>query len=273
MSKYIYHYTDIETLALILKNKTVRFNRLDRVDDISESSFEKVALQKFLFVSCWTTDEKESLPQWNMYTRDMAGVRIKMAKEPFHEYVIEFKNHLRFLGPKMTNSPLPLERLATEDYFVMSNFSDKANFGRSVNYTDNFAELKNEKIEISQPNEPFFLQIGNIAGTASLKSTDWKFQKEFRFILLILPLLSRSFRNWQDRFHSSIRFYFQNGESPTFDHFDVELRDDVIDNIEVTTGPLCSHGEKIIVKSLMEKFTQSGTMNSSSLEGTIRSRK
>ena len=40
--KHIYHYTNIETLALILKNKTIRFNRLDRVDDISEGeSFER----------------------------------------------------------------------------------------------------------------------------------------------------------------------------------------------------------------------------------------
>ena len=25
-SKYLYHYTNIETLALILKNRTIRFN-------------------------------------------------------------------------------------------------------------------------------------------------------------------------------------------------------------------------------------------------------
>lgn len=33
----IYHYTSIETLALIIKNKTIRFNRLDFVDDCEES--------------------------------------------------------------------------------------------------------------------------------------------------------------------------------------------------------------------------------------------
>ena len=31
-SKYLYHYTNIETLALILKNRTIRFNSLDRMD-------------------------------------------------------------------------------------------------------------------------------------------------------------------------------------------------------------------------------------------------
>ena len=33
----IHHYTSIETLALILKHKTIRFNRLDQVDDMEES--------------------------------------------------------------------------------------------------------------------------------------------------------------------------------------------------------------------------------------------
>ena len=34
----IYHYTNIEALALILKNQTIRFNRLDKVDDIEEDA-------------------------------------------------------------------------------------------------------------------------------------------------------------------------------------------------------------------------------------------
>lgn len=34
----IYHYTNIEALALILKNQTIRFNRLDKVDDIDLNS-------------------------------------------------------------------------------------------------------------------------------------------------------------------------------------------------------------------------------------------
>lgn len=34
----IYHYTSIENLALILKNKSIRFNRLDHVDDKEEAN-------------------------------------------------------------------------------------------------------------------------------------------------------------------------------------------------------------------------------------------
>ena len=35
--EYLYHYTSLETLALILENRTICFNSLLNVDDIEES--------------------------------------------------------------------------------------------------------------------------------------------------------------------------------------------------------------------------------------------
>lgn len=43
-SKYLYHYTNIETLALILKNRTIRFNSLDRMDDLQEQQTADVKI-------------------------------------------------------------------------------------------------------------------------------------------------------------------------------------------------------------------------------------
>ena len=58
----IYHYTNIEALALILKNQTIRFNRLDKVDDIEEGNAESwgVKFCKYVFVSCWTDKKEEN---------------------------------------------------------------------------------------------------------------------------------------------------------------------------------------------------------------------
>lgn len=52
----LYHYTSIETLALILKHKTIRFSRLDRVDDPDEYSFKEdgITPAHYCYVSCWT---------------------------------------------------------------------------------------------------------------------------------------------------------------------------------------------------------------------------
>lgn len=51
----LYHYTTIDTLALILKNRTIRFNRLDKVDDLEEKVVScGVNLGQYIFASCWT---------------------------------------------------------------------------------------------------------------------------------------------------------------------------------------------------------------------------
>ena len=82
--EYLYHYTSIEKLALILKNRTIRLNPLDKMDDLQEQKTADVKnLGRFVFVSSWTADTKESIPMWKMYTDLSAGVRIRLRKNPF----------------------------------------------------------------------------------------------------------------------------------------------------------------------------------------------
>ena len=58
--QFLYHYTDLESLILILKNRTIRLKSLDQLDDKEESSFENFrAAAKYIFVSSWTEEEKE----------------------------------------------------------------------------------------------------------------------------------------------------------------------------------------------------------------------
>ncbi len=62
----IHHYTNIESLAMILSTKKIRFNRLDRMDDLEEGCVEaqRIPLGKYTYVSCWTEDDEESIPLW-----------------------------------------------------------------------------------------------------------------------------------------------------------------------------------------------------------------
>lgn len=39
MGTIIHHYTNIDVLTLILKNRTLRFTRLDQMDDPEECNF------------------------------------------------------------------------------------------------------------------------------------------------------------------------------------------------------------------------------------------
>lgn len=100
-NKQIYHYTTIETLALILKNHTIRFSRLDKVDDIEESELmsgpTRVRLGNYIFASCWTRCEEESIAQWKIYA-GYDGVRITMSEDDiFQTYDItpEFPNSMQ----------------------------------------------------------------------------------------------------------------------------------------------------------------------------------
>ena len=55
---YLYHYTSIETLALILANHTFRLTSLDQMDDLQEKeAFDLKNAGQFCYISSWTDDE------------------------------------------------------------------------------------------------------------------------------------------------------------------------------------------------------------------------
>lgn len=55
---YLYHYTSVEVLALILKNRTIRFNSLDHMDDLQEQETADIKnAGQFCYISSWTDDE------------------------------------------------------------------------------------------------------------------------------------------------------------------------------------------------------------------------
>jgi hypothetical protein len=89
----IHHYTSIENLALILNSGKIRFNRLDKVDDIEEIGIIDPRVYLKFFISCWTDDNAESIPLWKMYTPNMRGVRISMPKDMFQKKVIKAGNY------------------------------------------------------------------------------------------------------------------------------------------------------------------------------------
>lgn len=71
----IFHYTSIDSLAMILNSGNIRFSRLDRFDDLKEAQIHNgIEFGKYFFASCWTQVKEESIPQWSMYGDNMKGV-------------------------------------------------------------------------------------------------------------------------------------------------------------------------------------------------------
>jgi len=103
--RIIHHYTDITSLALILNSKKIRFTRLDKVDDITESKYYgHYNLSNYIFVSCWTYSEDESIPQWKMYTNNMKGVMISFPEDFFKKKMVTsgIRNGIHIYGEAET---------------------------------------------------------------------------------------------------------------------------------------------------------------------------
>lgn len=134
----IYHYTSIESLALILKTGRIRFSRLDGVDDVGEAqSRSGIDFGKYFFVSCWTRLAEESIPQWHMYSKGMRGVRIGLPLYPFDSIPLQAPPNWKgiSIGDKII-SPLPFHELFGESYFIFPMYMKKENFASQVDYVD-----------------------------------------------------------------------------------------------------------------------------------------
>lgn len=113
----IYHYTSIDSFAQILKNKTIRFNRLDNVDDLEEGTIipSGVKVGKFTYVSCWTETCGENLALWKLYTNSGIGVRIGIDWDMFMDYHNPEKIEIGGLPFLIKGSPYEVTKTPLQD--------------------------------------------------------------------------------------------------------------------------------------------------------------
>lgn len=273
----VHHYTNINTLALILKHKTIRFSRLDRVDDVSEAqSFGKYDLAKYLFVSCWTDFPMESIPQWHMYTKDMAGVRITVPTQFFNYQPLRPPANWNAVVEGEILSPIPFERLITDDHFILPNIVNREQFERKVKYIDDLSSIYKDAVEFTIDDLGHAnLKINRVGDLAGYKEKVWEFQSELRFVLFILPSISIqrggiSDENYLSQLPNHIINCILKSVPPQISYFDVEINPSALDNFVVTMGPLSTEGDMLLVDSLLKRYTKSGIVQQSALTGTIR---
>lgn len=268
--EYLYHYTNIESLALILKNKSIRFNSLDKMDDLQEQETEDVKnIGQFFYVSSWTDDDTESIPMWNMYGSLESGIRIKLRVYPFKRYeyskedVLKFsKNHIIF-GTEKFSSIIPLEDIFTKKFY--SIYATGNNILFPVIYTNEKDKLyphihdtNGEQIQLSTN------EIGKY------KNLYWQFQNEWRYILPILPIdlnlpvaeIGREFTLMANK----IAFGLEKQPVP---YYELKIDDEVFQEMEIMLSPKFSDGNKTIVESLLEKYNATATIKESALKGLI----
>lgn len=247
----IYHYTSIESLYLILKNRTMRFTTLTDVDDMDEGETEEFKLAKqYLFVSCWTEEVMESIPQWSVYSNDMQGVRLGIE--------IDENNPRKVF--ELENNPTT-NLLISKDLGLVDNLplvaSPETPFYRKMKYTDDPTNLKPSILSQEKYGE-----LIDMSKVALYKSLEWEFQKESRFIIdfsasPINPDLT-SIKDF-DLQHT------MNTLNLPFDYKDISLADYFFENLEITFGPKCPEVHKDFVEMYLEKLNITADLKDSSL--------
>lgn len=263
MNEYIYHYTSIETLALILQSKKIRFNSLKNVDDINETEFsdeDEFNLSSHTLISCWTDNDEENLAFWNMYTPNMKGVRIKISKDLFSKFTFLTDEVVDIQGNTLIqNCLVPKSECFNENYWIIP-FSE---YFYQIQYTDDQALLKPKIYNIEDNN--FVVKIGEIG---KYKSKIWQFQNEVRFKLFVLPTkdLQEKYIHPLNDFQKILK---NNIPSPLENYF-LEIKDNAFSNMEITLGPKCTFAEEIIIESLLQKFNPTAKILKNRFLGLIR---
>lgn len=272
--EFLYHYTSLETLALILKNKTICFNNLLNVDDIEEAETEDMGkFGRFVYVSCWTEDHVESIPLWNLYTPDMHGVRLRLPKFPFKKYCYKAG---QFHFTEDVETYINIENIYNENKVSIVAEQPKL---IEVEYTDNkellFPIVKKESCENAFQKYIGAKNISDIAGIelsysfkelGKFKHKNWNFQKEWRYLLTSTPMgLQESNPPSFEKQQEFVRRIENENLVPPYQRIFLNLDENAIEHLEIVFGPKMSDAEKILVKALLKQFAPNTIYRDSSL--------
>lgn len=246
----LYHYTSIESLGLILKNKTLCFSSLGIVDDPDEEegyAGEIVNLGRSIYVSCWTCERQESIPMWEQYSGKSHGVRIGLPDLPFK----------RFSSKEMGIEPAG----GNQDWlFNVLEFQDKYNITfpvniivKNVEYTDDEAlihpnvstEIQNDRYISDGEKSVSFGKMG------AYKKQCWCFQNETRYLLYTLPRIDDVTND--DEFRRAVKTLKNPNWKPDTDRLFIGLDEFALSQIDIVRGPKMSDGERHLLDCLLKE--------------------
>lgn len=268
----LYHYTTIDALALILKNKTLKFSRLDCVDDLEEGRVESsgIKLGKHFFASCWTENPEESIPLWKMYSGDSYGVRISLDKDMFKKYHISSGTYNGISVEGSIECLLPVEEIFYKEYIPfppnITPSSIDSFFYRKVEYVDDVFKAAEDIVHIiAKDGNKADMKIA-LGDVGRFKHKRWAFQQETRFVLSFLPI-NPMHCNPANVSSLVMQAYLSDIHVP-FNNYFLHLRDDVFDNLEIVLSPMATKGHRVIVESLCATYAPKAEIRDSSL-GTL----
>jgi hypothetical protein len=261
------HYTTIKTALLILKNHKIRFNRLDRVDDISEKlAFKNQEIAKYTYISCWTNSPNENIALWNMYSKNMEGVCIELGKIPFKLYSYEFgiKNYKQLVKLSKQNSQMeitfiPYNCKKIEEKGIYEFQKTTLINGKILN-CNIFSNINYEKDFFGKTISPFYtfgfdlmlkfeMKNNNMIGIK--KHIDWSFQNESRY-LIHMSFNTRNMAYIGDAGIISREDYINRSNELTIKYIDAKIDDEYFKKMKIVFGPKCKIDDKKRINEYIE---------------------
>lgn len=260
--EFLYHYTSLNSLALIVNDRTICFNNLLNVDDSEEAETSDMGLfGKYINVSCWTDEERESIAMWSLYTPDMHGVRIKLPVFPFRKY---HYNKGEYYLKEDVNSYIDMAGLKTfgkgsitldHPKLRQVQYVDEENLIYPVVRTKGSAETarhfylaRTMKDAVGAEVTYSFKELG------IYKRSDWKFQKEWRYIIHSSPMELDEMEPMTFQKQQEYIRRIENVKQPApYNRILLQIDDLAYKQMKILFGPKMSRQEKILAISLLEK--------------------
>lgn len=260
--EFLYHYTSLNSLALIINNRTICFNNLLNVDDIEEAeSADMGQFGKYINVSCWTDEEKESISMWSLYTPDMHGVRIKLPVFPFKKYhynkgeynleaavdsyidyaaLSSFGNGGILLGqPRLKKIQYVKDE---KQIYPTIRVQGTPEIAKRFYSAQTMEDVSESKLEYS------FAELG------VYKRDDWAFQKEWRYIIQTSPMSLEEMKPLTFQTQQEFIRRLENFDQPApFNRILLQISDCAFRQMEVLLGPKMTKQERILAIALLEK--------------------
>ena len=267
----LYHYTSLESLALILENKSIRFMRLTEMDDKQEVlTVDAKGIGKYFYASCWTDSDAESIPMWNMYTPIDSGVRISLPTDPFPRYELG-PNELHSLMPgakvelednwKPLKTLIPIKELSQS--WCLTN-PDEC-LARKIDYSDDYSMLVPSLC--TEDNDHINIKFD---GFGTVKNTGWSFQKEWRYILqLMLSPLTISPEESAKLAQVMGKDILEGNLVETRKYIDLPIDDSALCSLEITPSPKMSLGNRLLFNCLIDKYCPTAVIRESMFAGLL----
>jgi hypothetical protein len=230
---YLNHYTTMSAVRCILKNRSLRLSRIDRVNDLLESKridkFDKLKG----FVGCFTKRQEESYFFWKVYSTQKAedvGVRITFPSD-----VVNLNRF--FFDPECTRSMPIVARtdFGHNSYCKDSDWGILAKNFYKILYVDDVREFRYEDSSLKEFLFNCITSDRDFTRNALpyiVKTNAWDQEDEVRLLVQVRPV-------GQETILGKTLTETNSYPQPHFKYIYLGLPNDVISKCIFTVSPFC----------------------------------